>query len=68
MFFLFAKILGFFALPSNLFISFGLIGIALMATRYAGAGRKLALASLLLIDDLPTGGLNRSRDVRITGR
>jgi len=49
MFFLFAKILGFFALPSNLFISFGLIGIALMATRYAGAGRKLALASLLLI-------------------
>ena len=49
MFFLLAKILGFFALPSNLFISFGLIGIALMATRYAGAGRKLALASLLLI-------------------
>src|SRR4051812_14181365 len=49
MFFLLAKILGFFALPSNLFISLGLIGIVLMATRYARAGRKLALASLLLI-------------------
>src|SRR6478735_10153917 len=49
MFFLLAKILGFFALPSNLLISLGLLGIVLMATRYARAGRKLAVASLVLI-------------------
>jgi len=49
MFFVLAKILGFFALPSNLLISLGLLGIVLMATRYARAGRKLAVASLVLI-------------------
>jgi uncharacterized SAM-binding protein YcdF (DUF218 family) len=49
MFFILAKILGFFALPSNILISLGLIGIVLMATRYARAGRRLAVASLLLI-------------------
>src|SRR2546423_4236414 len=49
MFFILAKIFGFFALPSNILISLGLIGIALMATRFARAGRRLAVASLLLI-------------------
>src|SRR5438270_1359897 len=49
MFFLLAKILGFFALPSNLSISLGLSGIALMGTRFARAGRRLAIASLLLL-------------------
>jgi uncharacterized SAM-binding protein YcdF (DUF218 family) len=49
MFFLLAKILGFFALPSNLLISLGLIGIILMATRYARTGRKLSVASIVLI-------------------
>src|SRR2546423_5617839 len=49
MFFILAKIFGFFALPSNLLISLGLIGIVLMATRFARAGRRLAVASLLLI-------------------
>ncbi len=38
MFFVAAKILGFFALPSNILISLGLLGIVLMATRFAGPG------------------------------
>jgi uncharacterized SAM-binding protein YcdF (DUF218 family) len=49
MFFLLAKILGFFALPSNLLISLGLAGIILMATRFARLGRILAVASIALI-------------------
>src|SRR4051794_6259045 len=49
MFFVLAKVLGFFALPSNLLMSLGLAGIALMVTRFARAGRRLAIASLLLI-------------------
>jgi uncharacterized SAM-binding protein YcdF (DUF218 family) len=49
MFFVAAKILGFFALPSNILISLGLIGIVLMATRFARAGRRLAVAALILL-------------------
>ena len=49
MFFLAAKILGFFALPSNILIALGLLGIMLMATRFARAGRRLAVTALVLI-------------------
>src|SRR2546421_4802493 len=49
MFFVLAKILGFFALPSNILISLGLLGAVLMTTRFAPAGRRLAVASLVLI-------------------
>jgi uncharacterized SAM-binding protein YcdF (DUF218 family) len=49
MFFLLAKVLGFFALPSNLLISLGLAGVMLMMTRHARLGRRLAVASLVLI-------------------
>src|ERR1700741_3794082 len=49
MFFILAKIVGFFALPSNVLISLGLLGILLMATRFARAGRRLAVVSLVLI-------------------
>ena len=49
MFFFLAKILGFFALPSNILISLGIIGVVLMATRFARTGRRLAIASVLLI-------------------
>ena len=49
MFFVAAKILGFFALPSNILISLGLIGIVLMATRFARAGRRLAVTALILL-------------------
>jgi uncharacterized SAM-binding protein YcdF (DUF218 family) len=49
MFFVLAKVLGFFALPSNILIVLGLIGALLMATRFARAGRRLAVLSLVLI-------------------
>src|SRR4051794_2915915 len=49
MFFVLAKILGFFALPSNILIAIGLIGIVLMPTRCARAGRRLAVTALILI-------------------
>jgi uncharacterized SAM-binding protein YcdF (DUF218 family) len=49
MFFVAAKILGFFALPSNILISLGLLGIVLMATRYVRAGRRLAVTALILL-------------------
>jgi uncharacterized SAM-binding protein YcdF (DUF218 family) len=49
MFFVLAKILGFFALPSNILISAGVIGIVLMATRYARGGRGLAVTALILL-------------------
>lgn len=49
MFFVLSKILGFIAIPSNLVISLGLCGALLLLTRYARAGRRLAVASLLLL-------------------
>jgi uncharacterized SAM-binding protein YcdF (DUF218 family) len=48
MFFILSKILGFFALPSNLVITAGLIGILLLATRWRQFGLWLAIASLFL--------------------
>jgi uncharacterized SAM-binding protein YcdF (DUF218 family) len=49
MFFPLSKILGFFAIPSNLMISIGLLGLLLLATRFARAGRALAFASLIVL-------------------
>ena len=49
MFFVLAKILGFFALPSNIVIILGLLGVVLMATRFRRAGRRLAGVSVVLI-------------------
>src|ERR1043166_938444 len=49
MFFVLAKMLGFFALPSNILIALGLGGILLMATRLAGAGRRPPVAALILL-------------------
>jgi len=48
MFFVFSKVLGFFALPSNDILAAGLIGLALMRTRLARAGRGLISASIIL--------------------
>src|ERR1044072_1973123 len=42
MFFVLAKTAGFFSAPSNVLILLGLIGLLLMATRFARAGRRLA--------------------------
>lgn len=48
MFFVLSKILGFFALPSNIVITVGLVGIVLLATRWRHIGVWLAVASVLL--------------------
>ncbi len=49
MFFVLAKILGFFALPSNLTIAMGVLGVALVPTRYARIGTRLMAASVVLL-------------------
>jgi uncharacterized SAM-binding protein YcdF (DUF218 family) len=49
MFFVLSKVLGFFAVPSNLVISIGLLGLVLLATRFHRAGRRLAFASLVTL-------------------
>src|SRR3979490_3386493 len=49
MFFLLSKILGFFALPSNLAATIVAIGVALLFTRYRVAGRRLAALGVVLL-------------------
>ncbi len=49
MFFILSKIFAFLTLPSNVLITLGLAGIVLMATRFNRAGRRLAVASLVLL-------------------
>jgi uncharacterized SAM-binding protein YcdF (DUF218 family) len=49
MFFPLSKILGFFAIPSNLIICIGILGLLLLPTRFARTGRALAFASLILL-------------------
>ena len=47
MFFPLSKMLGFFASPSNLVLCVGLLGLALMWTRWAGAGRRFAATAFV---------------------
>ena len=49
MFFLLTKTVGFLVLPSNLLIVAALLGVVLMATRFARAGRFLCVSAVLLI-------------------
>ena len=49
MFFVVSKVLGFFAIPSNLVIAVGLIGVGLLWTRSARTGRWLVVGSLITI-------------------
>ena len=49
MFFILSKTVAFLLLPSNLLILLCFLGVALMATRFARAGRRLVLASLLVL-------------------
>jgi uncharacterized SAM-binding protein YcdF (DUF218 family) len=49
MFFVASKVLGFFAIPSNLLITIGLIGVALLWTRFARAGRRMVVGALIMI-------------------
>jgi len=49
MFFYLAKILGFFAIPSNLVILIGLGGALLLPSRFRSSGRRLMAASLVVL-------------------
>src|SRR5262245_64984165 len=49
MFFTLAKTIGFFSAPSNVLIALALVGVLLMATRFARAGRRLAVFSVIAI-------------------
>jgi uncharacterized SAM-binding protein YcdF (DUF218 family) len=49
MFFAASKILGFFALPSNLLIAVGILGLVLLCTRLTRLGSWLVVTSLVLI-------------------
>ena len=49
MFFILSKILGFFALPSNLIIAIGLVGLVLLCTRLTRLASWLVVTSLVLI-------------------
>ena len=49
MYFIVSKIFGFFALPSNVLIVLGLIGVALAALRRARAGGRLIVGSIVLL-------------------
>jgi uncharacterized SAM-binding protein YcdF (DUF218 family) len=49
MFFLLSKILGFFALPSNLAATILVVGVALLFTRFSRAGRWLAVFGVVLL-------------------
>lgn len=49
MFFVLSKTLGIMLLPTNFLIGVGLLGVILLATRFASLGRKLVVASVVLL-------------------
>jgi uncharacterized SAM-binding protein YcdF (DUF218 family) len=49
LFFLLSKTIGIMLLPTNLLIGVGLLGIILLATRFASLGRKLIVISIALL-------------------
>ena len=49
MFFALSKTIGFLLLPTNFLIGIGLVGAVLMVTRFASLGRKLVIASVVLL-------------------
>jgi uncharacterized SAM-binding protein YcdF (DUF218 family) len=49
LFFVLSKTLGVMALPTNFLIGLGLVGALLLATRFAAAGRKIVIASVVLL-------------------
>ena len=49
MFFVLSKVLGFFAAPSNLFMSIGLLGLVLLFTRFTRLASWLVVTSLVLL-------------------
>lgn len=49
MFFVFSKTLGIMLLPTNFLIGMGIVGALLLASRWAAFGRKLMIASVILL-------------------
>lgn len=49
MFFVLSKTLGVMLLPSNFLIGLGVAGLVLLATRWAGLGRRLLVAAIALV-------------------
>ena len=49
MFFVLSKTLGLLSVPSNIFILIGVVGAVLLLTRFARAGRRLLVISVVLI-------------------
>src|SRR5215475_7139756 len=49
LFFVLSKTVGIMAMPTNFLIALGLIGILLLITRFAPLGRKLLVASIVLL-------------------
>src|SRR3954452_14615736 len=49
LFFILSKTIGFLLLPTNFLIGVGVIGAILLATRFATLGRRLVMASVLLL-------------------
>jgi uncharacterized SAM-binding protein YcdF (DUF218 family) len=49
MFFILSKVLGFFALPSNLLVTIGLVGLVLLLTRFKRPATWLVVTSLVLL-------------------
>jgi uncharacterized SAM-binding protein YcdF (DUF218 family) len=49
LFFFFSKTLGIMLLPTNFLIGVGLVGLVLLFTRFASLGRKLVVASVVLL-------------------
>jgi uncharacterized SAM-binding protein YcdF (DUF218 family) len=60
LFFVLSKTLGIILLPTNFLVLLGILGVILLATRFAALGRKLLIASMLLLaicGFLPLGNL-----------
>jgi uncharacterized SAM-binding protein YcdF (DUF218 family) len=60
MYFILSKTVAFLLLPSNFLFAIGVIGLLLLATRWRRAGRRLLVASLVLLGlagFLPIGGI-----------
>src|SRR5262245_5398798 len=49
MFFVLSKFLGFFLVPSNIMVGLGVVGITLLVIGYARVGRRMTVASVILI-------------------
>jgi uncharacterized SAM-binding protein YcdF (DUF218 family) len=49
LFFVLSKTIGIMLLPTNFLIGIGLVGAILLATRFAGVGRKLLIGSFVLL-------------------